>query len=124
MLLQRFFCQPVSSPYAHLKTRLKVFRNKLPENATAFLQAQTAIDTASEFSSLQEFLEVQAVKIPALQERLGVAAKKIAHLRAILDAAVERQTKMDEVLAAFVDKTKIAKQKLASTSLLSSFIIS
>ncbi|CAB4289107.1 unnamed protein product [Prunus armeniaca] len=100
-------------PCAHLKTRLTVFRNELRENATAFLQAQTAIDTASEFSSLQEFLEVQAVKIPALQERLGVAAKKIAHLRAILDAAVERQTKMDEVLAAFVDKTKIAKQKLA-----------
>ncbi|XP_021822726.1 serine/threonine-protein phosphatase 7 long form homolog isoform X2 [Prunus avium] len=101
-------------PCAHLKTRLTVFRNELRENATAFLQAQTAIDTASEFSSLQEFLEVQAVKIPALQERLGVAAKKIAHLRAILDAAVERQTKMDKVLAAFVDKTKIAKQKLAS----------
>ncbi|KAH0976650.1 hypothetical protein GBA52_026369 [Prunus armeniaca] len=64
LLLQRIFCQPVSSPYAHLKTRLTVFRNELPENAT---------DTASEFSSLQEFLEVQAVKIPALQEGLGVA---------------------------------------------------
>ncbi|CAB4289102.1 unnamed protein product [Prunus armeniaca] len=78
-------------PYAHLKTRLTVFRNELPENATAFLQAQTTIDTASEFSSLQEFLEVQAVKIPALQERLGVAAEKIVHLRAVLDAAVERK---------------------------------
>lgn len=65
-------------------------------------------------SSLQEFLEVQAFKIPALQERLGVAAEKIVHLRAKLDAAVERQTMMDEVPAAFVDKNKIAKQKLAS----------
>ncbi|VVA31274.1 PREDICTED: serine/threonine-phosphatase 7 long [Prunus dulcis] len=66
------------------------------------------------FVKLQEFLEVQAFKIPALQERLGVAAEKIVHLRANLDAAVERQTMMDEVPAAFVDKNKIAKQKLAS----------
>ncbi|KAM1120671.1 hypothetical protein ACFX19_002482 [Malus domestica] len=101
-------------PSDDLKTRLTAFRNELPHNATAFLQAHADVDTATEFSSLQEFLVSQAVKLPALQERLHVASEKIAHLRAILDAALEKQTKMDEVLAAFVEKTETAKQKLAS----------
>lgn len=101
-------------PSYHLKTRLTSFRNELPYNASAFLQAQKDIHTASELCFIQDLLKEQTAKLPGVLESLCIAEEKIAYLEATLNAARENRAKMDAVVSMFVEQTKIAKQKLDS----------